>query len=390
MTEPKVHTFTGGPVGGRSGMPRALVILLGIAAAVVTVAGIKATAWFFGPVLLALVIVIAVAPVYRRLRAHRVPAWAATVAFIVVVYGVIVGFSLTVTVSLARLATLLPQYSHRFDELLNGITDRLTRFGVGAEQVRAIVRSVDFGKVVSSLGSVLAGVAGLVTNVVFLLALLFFLSIEATGFDERMAAVTTERPSAGAALNQFAGNTRRYLVVSTVFGLIVAALDTVALALLGIPLALLWGLLSFVTNYIPNVGFILGLLPPALLALLSGRWQTMLIVIAVYCLFNFVVQSLIQPYYVGDAVGLSAVLTFLALIFWSWVFGPLGMILAIPVTLLVKTILVDADPDAGWFATLLHLSAGDSAGKNRRPRGDGPRAKGRTTLAPPRERADDH
>jgi predicted PurR-regulated permease PerM len=112
--------------------------------------------------------------------------------------------------------------------------------------------------------------------------------------------------------------------------------------------------LSFVTNYIPNVGFIMAVLPPAALGLLSGGWGRLLAVVLVYWAINFVVQSVIQPMYVGDTVGLSPVVTFLALVFWAWVLGPLGALLAIPATLLVVALLVDVDPRASWASALLH------------------------------------
>jgi predicted PurR-regulated permease PerM len=155
------------------------------------------------------------------------------------------------------------------------------------------------------------------------------------------------------ALNSFAGGTRRYLVVTAVFGLIVAVLDSVALAIMGIPLVVLWGLLSFITNFIPNIGFIIGVIPPALLGLLVGGWQLGLAVLVVYCVLNAIVQSLIQPHFTGDAVGLSTTITFVALLFWAWVLGPLGALLAIPATLLVKAVLVDCDPGARWVEALI-------------------------------------
>ena len=120
------------------------------------------------------------------------------------------------------------------------------------------------------------------------------------------------------ALAKFAYGTRQYLLVTTVFGFIVAVLDTIALAIMGIPLAITWGLLAFVTNYIPNVGFILGVIPPALLGLLTGGPGLMVAVIVVYCVLNLVIQSIIQPRFIGDAVGLSTTLTFVALVFWAW------------------------------------------------------------------------
>ena len=166
-----------------------------------------------------------------------------------------------------------------------------------------------------------------------------------------------DRPRITEALAHFAWGTRQYLLVTTVFGLIVAVLDWIALVILGIPLAITWALLSFITNYIPNVGFVIGVVPPALLGLLTGGPQLMLIVIVVYCVLNFVVQSIIQPRFIGDAVGLSVTVTFIALVFWTWLIGPLGAILAIPLTLLSKALLVDVDPQARWADALLRASA---------------------------------
>ncbi|WHT23632.1 AI-2E family transporter [Crossiella sp. CA-258035] len=338
-------------------MPRGLVVLLGAAAAVVAVAGIKVLAWLVSPVLLALIIVITISPVHRWLRGRGCRPWAATAALVVLVYGLLLGLVLVLFVSVARLAATLPRYAGQFQELLAGVTGALGRFGVQPEQVRQALHSLDFGKVLGYAGELMRGVGGLTTSLVFLLALLLFLVVEVNGFDQRLAELARDRPHATVALLSFSRRTRRYLVVTTIFGLIIAVLDTIALALLGVPLAVLWGLLSFVTNYIPTLGFIIGVVPPAVLALLDGGWQRMLVVILVYWAVNFVAQSLVQPRYVGNAVGLSAMTTFLALVFWTWVLGPLGALLAIPATLLVTTLLIDVDPRAGWAAALVRAPA---------------------------------
>ena len=169
----------------------------------------------------------------------------------------------------------------------------------------------------------------------------------------RLESVADDRPEIAAALGNFARGTRSYLVVTTIFGLIVAVLDSVALAIMGIPLAVTWGLLSFITNYIPNIGFVLGVIPPALIGLLQGGPTLMITVIIVYSVLNFVVQSLIQPRFIGDSVGLSVTITFLTLFLWTWLIGPLGAILAIPLTLLAKALLVDVDPGASWADAFL-------------------------------------
>ncbi|MFE5570888.1 AI-2E family transporter [Amycolatopsis japonica] len=333
--------------------PRALVVLLGSAAAVVVLAGLSAVAWLAGPVFLALVIVITLDPVRTWLRGKGFPRWLTVAVLVVTVYAALLALFLVVVVSLAQLSALLPRYAGQADELLRDGTAFLGRFGVGEPQLREILSTMDTGKLIGFAGSLLAGVGGLVTNLAFLLALMLFLSTESAWAGQRLGRISRDRPWAGAALRRFAFGTRRYLVVTTVFGGAVAILDTIALALLGIPAAVLWGLLSFVTNYVPNVGFVIGVAPPALIALLDGGWRAMLVTIAVYVLLNFVVQSLIQPRFVAESVGLSTLVTVLALVFWTWLLGPLGAVLAVPATLLAKALLIDVDPRARWAEALL-------------------------------------
>ena len=146
--------------------------------------------------------------------------------------------------------------------------------------------------------------------------------------------------------------------VSASFGLVVAVIDGLALYFMDVPGAFVWAVLAFVTNFIPNIGFIIGVIPPALIALLDSGPDLMVAVIVVYSIVNFVIQSVIQPRVVGDAVGLSAILTFLSLVFWTWVVGPLGAILAVPLSLFTKALLVEADPGARWALPLISGTTG--------------------------------
>ncbi len=112
---------------------------------------------------------------------------------------------------------------------------------------------------------------------------------------------------------------------------------------------MVWAILSFVTNFVPNIGFVLGLIPPAVLALVVGGWPLMLAVIALYCVANVVLQVLVQPKFVSDAVDLSLTLSFFSVIFWTFIIGPLGAILSIPLTLLVRALVLDGDPGTRWL-----------------------------------------
>ena len=338
-------------------MPRALVILLGAAATVVVIAGIQAIAWLIGPAFMALIVVIAVAPVQGWLRRHGWPASATSLVVVILVYAILIGLALGIIVSVARLATELPKYAAQADGLVSSVTAQLAALGIGPEQLQQAAGALNLSKLAGVLGALLGSIAGLASNFVFLLSLLLFLSIDAGGVGDRLASIAVDRPKITEALGHFAWGTRQYLLVTTIFGLIVAVLDSVALSIMSIPLAVTWGLLAFITNYIPNVGFIIGVVPPAILGLLTGGPRLMVIVIIVYCALNFVVQSIIQPRFIGDAVGLSITVTFVALVFWAWLLGPLGAILAIPLTLLAKSMLVDVDPKARWADALLRASA---------------------------------
>jgi AI-2 transport protein TqsA len=334
-------------------LPRAVLIIGTTAAAFVILAGMRSAAWLLGPVILAMVVVIAASPFPRWLRKKGVPGWLATTALIVVIYGGIVGLVLVLVVSVASLASLLPTYADRANDLVNGLTSAMDKFGVGPDEIRQAASGLDFAKITAALESVLGAVSSLLSNLLFLLALLLFLSFESASSNIRRARFATDRPGVMDSLSAFLHNTRRYLIVTTIFGFLVAVLDVAALWIMGIPLAVLWGVLAFLTNYIPNVGFIIGLLPPALLALLDGGWGKLVAVVAVYGVLNFVLQSLVQPRFIGNAVGLSSTITFLSLILWAWVLGPIGAVLAIPLSLLVKAILVDPDPRARWVNAMI-------------------------------------
>ncbi|BCY11381.1 AI-2E family transporter [Actinoplanes sp. L3-i22] len=330
-----------------------MLVLLGCACLVIVVAGLRWVADLVGPVFLGLMLVVTVSPLTEWLRRRRTPGWLAAVATVLVIYLILAALGGALVVSVARLIDLMPQYQAQFANLREDVVSGLGTLGISAEQVRSAVSGVDSGAVAHVLGSLAGGLAGLLSNTVFVVAVLLFMCLDAVGFPARLNSIVGERPQVVAALGSFARGTRRYLVVCTVFGLIVATFDTLLLWALGVPLPLLWGLLSFITNYIPNIGFVIGVIPPALLGLLQGGPELMLTVIVLYCLVNFVIQSVIQPKVVGDAVGLSATVSFLALIFWAWVLGGLGALLAIPLTLLAKGLLVDIDPGTRWMNVLL-------------------------------------
>jgi AI-2 transport protein TqsA len=326
---------------------------VGLAAATIAVAGLRAVAWLVAPVFLALVVVVALAPVQGWLRRIGVPRWLATTVLLILVWAVLLAFVALLVISAAQLAALLPDYSGRAQQLINEVVADLNSAGIVSGRLSDLIGQIDYGSIVGLATGLLSQLLGAASTLVLLLSALVFMAIESSGFPRRMALVGEERPHLPVALTLFTQGTRSYLLVSTVFGAVVAVGDWIALTIIGVPAAALWGLLAFVTNYVPNIGFVLGVVPPALLGLLAGGWSELIAIVVVYSLLNFVVQTLVQPRFVGDSVGLSMTVTFIALLFWSWVLGALGALLAIPLTLLVKALLVDVDPKGHWLDTLL-------------------------------------
>jgi AI-2 transport protein TqsA len=371
-------------------LPLWLTVVLGVAGTAIALWGVHAARSLLGPVLLAFVLTVVVHPLIGALQHRGMRRGLAIAVTVLVVDGGLIAFVLALVVSIGQLSTVLPEYSEEWEELLGGLRSTLDGWGVGQEQVAQTVGSIDPGTVTAALGQLLSGVAGSLGALFLVIATSLFMTAEAAGVPERLADVPGT-VHLRAALAGFATNTRRYMVTTTVFGLAVAAVDTIALVVLGIPLALLWGLLSFLTNYVPNIGFFLGLVPPAILALLVGGPGTALLVVLIYTAANFVLQSVIQPVIVGDVLQLSVTVTFLSVILWTAVLGPVGAILAIPLTLFVHAVLVVQDPERRWARTLLAGASGaERAGRRSARTGTrartghlGPRRAAAPPAAPP-------
>ncbi|WP_433253624.1 AI-2E family transporter [Streptosporangium sp. CA-135522] len=343
-------------------VPRPLVILLCTAGAMVTLAGIREIGSIIGPVLLALVLVIAVAPARTWLQKRGAPGWTLVAVPLALVLFLLFGMVTILSVAVAETANLVSTYGPQFNRLVTELQSLAAKFGVGTEQVNQALKSFDLGKIFTLVQGFASGLLGVFSSLLLIVVLLLAMCLDAQSFSRVLSSGAAHRPQLVQALNRFAHKTRRYLVVSTMFGLICAALDATALWMLGVPLPLLWGVLALITNYIPNLGFIIGLIPPALLGLLEGGPKTLVFVVLSYMLINFVVQSLIQPKFLGDAVGLSTTMTLLSLLGWAFVLGPLGALLAIPLSLLVRALLIDSDPNGEWAAALI---SGEAPGGGR-------------------------
>ena len=340
-------------VYNRWALPRGLIILLGLAAALGAALAMREFSTILGPVFLALVLSIAVHPIRRISDRYRLPAWVGIILSLLAVYSIVVGLFVILVIAGIQFATLLQDYGPQFQAFLQQAVQVLESVGISQQKLQDMAKDLNPSRIVGVAGSVLGGIAGVFSNILFLIVLLFFTVADAGEFASKLERISLRGDRLVRAFRQFADGSRQYLVVATIFGAIVAICDVIALWILDIRYAWLWGLLAFITNYIPNIGFIIGLIPPTIIALLDKDVLTAIIVVVVYSVLNFVIQTVIQPRVVGTTVGLSATLSFLSLIVWATILGAPGAFLAIPMSLLVKSLFVDVDPENDWVQPLL-------------------------------------
>ncbi len=330
-------------------LPHATVILLSLGGAAAAMFGLAAIQSVVAPLALALVLTICAHPVRGALERIRVPRGVATVLAILIVFALLAGFVAALLVALAQFTTLLPQYMPQIEQIGQDIGAWLASHGMGAETARTIAAGFDPTKLIDLVTGLLGGVTGIAFSLVVILTLVMLMAMDATYLPTLLAQLSRKSLTFVRAMVSFTVSVRRYMVAATGLGLLQSTMNFIALLILGVPAPLLWALLSFICSYIPNVGYFLAIIPPTVFGLLIGGWPTAIAVILIYGIINVIVQSIVQPLLVSNVVALNQTLTFVSVLFWALVLGPVGAVLAVPMTLLVRAFLLDADPNgAPW------------------------------------------
>jgi predicted PurR-regulated permease PerM len=322
---------------------RLLHVMLLCACFVVIVAGMRAAASILVPFLLALFTAVIVTPWYINLQQKAgLPGWAALLilAVLLVMLGgvclIVLGTSLTAFASdLTTYQQGLESYTDRADAWLTarGVEDS-EEFLLTAVDPQAAMRLV--GRTVMNLSDLLG------TTFVIILIVVFFL-LEATLLPRKLRSLPEIDDATWDQLRAMADNVRRYVSLKTIISLCTGALVTVLLWLLGVDNALVMGLLAFMLNFIPSIGSIIAAIPGVLLALLDRGVGIAVWTGVGYLAINVLIGSIIEPRILGKGLGLSPLIVVATMILWAWVLGPVGMLLAVPLTIVVKIALESMD-----------------------------------------------
>jgi len=263
--------------------------------------------------------------------------------------------------SVAQLAVALPTYREEAGAQVAAVQAGLAARGVDAGPGADVVQQ-SLDSALSVVLSFIGGLVGAVASVGWMLYLFLFMLVDARGFPARLRrGLGAERPVVER-LTRYARALSDFISIKAGLGLLAATGDVVLLSVLGVDFALLWGVLSFLMSFIPSIGYLIALIPPVLVALLQHGPGTALIVLVGYQLINGLVDSVLGPRLLGRGLDVAAIVTILSLVLWGFILGPVGALLSVPLTVLVKMVVLDHYPASRWLSVTLGDGDGDGDG----------------------------
>jgi predicted PurR-regulated permease PerM len=263
------------------------------------------------------------------------------------------GIAVVVGGSIRGFTAQAPKYKQNLDEISAGVVQWVEARGIDVpdQPEHGFVGAIKPSQAFDMIAGTLRGVAGVLSNLLLVLLTIVFILFEAAGFPDKLQSAFGDRGSS----DRFAKIRREvqhYLGIKSLVSLTTGAAVAAALAIIGVDFPLLWGMLAFVLNYIPTFGSILAAIPPVLLAVVQLGPGHAIAVAIVFSAVNVVLGQFVEPYFMGRRLGLSTLVVFLSLVFWGWVWGPVGMLLSVPLTMILKIMLENTE-DLAWIAVLL-------------------------------------
>ncbi len=326
------------------------VLLVG-AAFVVIVAGMRTAEALLVPFLLSVFIAVISTPALFWLQSKRVPSTIAVTLIIGLIIALAAGLGVLISNSLDDFINNLPVYETRLRDELGLVITWLQGFGVEISR-EGLFEYFDPGKAMSLAGSTLKGLGNVLSNFFLILLTVIFILFEASGFRAKLKTILENPEASLPHFTRFSDTLKRYMVIKTWVSIGTGLLIGVWLAVLGVDYPVLWGVLAFALNFVPNIGSIIAAVPAVLLALIQIDGQTAILAAIGYVAVNLVMGNLVEPRYLGRHLGLSTLVVFLSLVFWGWVLGPVGMLLSVPLTMTVK-IALESHEETEWVAIML-------------------------------------
>jgi AI-2 transport protein TqsA len=308
-------------------------LLLGTAAFVIIAAGIRVAAELLNSILLAMLLTVTVVPAFDALRRRGVPKGLAVVLTSLLLAGVLVVLVGVLGLSGTRLIQVLPHYQERALSLRSELEVLLQTWGIEPERIFTF-ELVDPNRLLGLAAGFLSGLGRVLSQALLLILIVaFFLA-------ERGIRDQTFQP--GGTTARVARDVRQYLLITALTGFGFSVVVYLLMLVLGTDLPLVWAVLAFIMNFVPNVGIILSVVPPVILTLLELSWQRALLILAGFLVLNFVVDNLVKPRFMQSGLDVPPLVGLLSLVVWAYLLGPIGTLLALPLTIALRRVLEDA------------------------------------------------
>jgi AI-2 transport protein TqsA len=323
-----------------------------MAAVVIIILGMQAAKIILVPFLLAIFFALIMLKPMLWLQANKVPPVLAAFAVVFALMLILVVVGSIVGTSIAAFTAAIPGYQAQLDIIMQGLLKFLAKITGNEVSPASIAQLVDPGRAMGLAATLLNALSAVLTNTFLILFTMIFILLEASSVPIKTMAAFGRGVDTFQQAGVFLNNLGRYLGIKTLVSMVTGLIVGVMTWAIGLDFPLLWAMLAFLLNYIPNIGSIIAAVPPVLLALIQlGPGEATTTAIG-FVAINMVFGNIIEPRLMGHGVGISSLIVFTGLIFWGWIFGPVGMLLSVPLTMGLKLAL-ESDERTKWVAILI-------------------------------------
>jgi AI-2 transport protein TqsA len=322
-------------LSGTTESPRSAHPLVLLAALVIIAAGLRVAAPVVVPLFVSLFLAMIASPLIGWLSRRKVPHGIA----IAMVGGMLLGSLLllgaVVGNSIAEFSVARSEYQERLRELVVASLAWGTQHGVNVDREQ-ILGAVDPGAVMGLVGVLVSELGGALANAFVIAFTVILILFEATSLPQKLRAMTGDPDRIMGYVSKVRKQVDDYIGVMALLSVLTGISITLCLLAIGVDFAVLWGLIAFLLNFVPNIGSILAALPTILLALLQLGPDAALLTAGAYLVVNTIIGNVIGPRMMGKGLGLSTLTVFVSLILWGWLLGPVGMLVSVPLTGAIK------------------------------------------------------
>ncbi|HSW39892.1 MAG TPA: AI-2E family transporter [Acidobacteriota bacterium] len=325
--------------------------ILFIAALVIIIAGLREARAIVLPVVVSIFVAMTLFPAVLWLQKNRIPS---AVSVFIVVFGLLIfgaGISFMAGKSVEMFAERLPVYEERLRAETLRVLEYTKKLGVEIPET-GVLSMIEPGTAFSIAAKLVGEFGKFLANAFLVLLIATFILLEVADVPGRIARAFGNGGSDFGWFVDFTRNLHRYLMIKTIISLATGACVTGWLWFLGVDFPILWGLLAFMLNYVPNIGSFIAAIPAVLLTIVQLGWGNALLVILGYLVINIVWGMILEPRFLGYGLGISTLIVFLSMLFWGYVLGTIGVLLSVPLTMTV-IIALKSKPETKWIPIIL-------------------------------------